>query len=324
MRIQEVFDLVKDDMKKVEEGFALGLNSRVSLVSKVGGHILNSGGKRFRPLVLLLCSRLCGYKGESHIPLAGVIEFIHTATLLHDDVVDNAHLRRGSVSANTIWGGGASILVGDYLLSKAFYLAVMNGNERILKVLAETTTRMAEGEVLQLLKHSDVETTEEEYLDVVTNKTAVLISAAARAAAILGSAGHEKEAALAGYGMGLGTAYQLMDDCLDYTSTDQDLGKSVGNDLREGKVTMPLIQAFKKGTQAERDFIRRAIEADGLPETALEEVIGIIEKHGGIGYTMDKAASCVEDAKRHLDIFAPDVEKMALAAVADFVVERTS
>ena len=323
MQIQEVFDLIKDDIKKVEAGFKKDLNSDVYLISKVGEYILNSGGKRFRPMIMLLCARLCNYIGDKHIPLAGVVEFIHTATLLHDDVVDNAHLRRGNASANKVWGDGASILVGDYLLSKAFSLAVKNGDMRILSVLSDTTTRMAEGEVLQLLKHSDADTTEREYLDVVINKTAVLISAASRIAGILGEVSLEKEVALANYGMGLGTAYQLMDDCLDYTSTDEDLGKSIGNDLREGKVTMPLIHASKKSTGAEKELIRKAVEADELADSRLQEIVGIINKYDGIEYTINRARSYVEESKRNLELFEPDIERAALMAVGDFVIDRT-
>jgi len=206
MSMDEVLDLVKDDISAMENGFKESLNSNVYLVSKVGEYILKSGGKRFRPMVLMLCSKLCGYSGDRHIPLAGVVEFIHTATLLHDDVVDNANLRRGSASANTVWGDGASILVGDYLFSKAFFLTVKYGDMNVLQVLSDSTTRMAEGEVLQLLKHSDAATTEAEYLAVVTNKTAVLISAAARIGGILAESGLEKQDALAEYGMGLGIA----------------------------------------------------------------------------------------------------------------------
>ncbi len=323
MHIQQVFDLIKDDIKKVEEGFKKNLNSDVYLISKVGEYILNSGGKRFRPMIMLLCSRLCNYRDDKHIPLAGVIEFIHTATLLHDDVVDNANLRRGNASANTVWGDGASILVGDYLLSKAFSLAVLNGDMRILSVLSQTTTRMAEGEVLQLLKHSDADTTEKEYLDVVTNKTAVLISAASRIAGILGEVSLKKEVALANYGMGLGIAYQLMDDCLDYISTDEDLGKSIGNDLREGKVTMPLIQASRKSTEAERKFIKHAVESDELEDPTLKEIIGIINKYNGIEYTINRARAYVEESKKNLEIFEPNIERAALMAVGDFVIDRT-
>mgnify|MGYP001616933178 CR=1 FL=1 len=323
MHIQEVFDLIRDDVKKVEEGFKKHLSSDVFLISKVGEYILNSGGKRFRPMVLLLCSRLLRYNGDRHIPLAGVIEFIHTATLLHDDVVDNANLRRGKSSANAVWGAGASILVGDYLLSKSFSLAVTYGDERILKVLSMTTTRMAEGEVLQLLKHGDPDSTEKEYLDVITNKTAALISAAAQTAAILSNAPVEKEMALSRFGLGLGIAYQLMDDCLDYISNDNDLGKSVGNDLREGKVTLPLIHASRLAEDSEKRFIRHAIEAEDLTESELKQVICIINKYKGIDYAINKAEAYIEDAKKNLEVFEPDIERTALLAVADFVITRT-
>ncbi|MBI5562991.1 MAG: polyprenyl synthetase family protein [Deltaproteobacteria bacterium] len=322
MRIQEVFDLVKDDIGRMEEGFKKTLNSNVYLVGKVGDYILSSGGKRFRPMVLLLLARLCGCAGERHVPMAGVVEFIHTATLLHDDVVDNATLRRGNAAANTVWGDGASILVGDYLLSKAFALAVANGDMRILSLLSQTTTRMAEGEVLQLMRHSDARTTEEEYLEVVTNKTGVLISASAQIPAMLAGVSLEKEVAIANYGLNLGIAYQLMDDCLDYTSTDADLGKAVGNDLREGKVTMPLIHAIKNATQVERQFLKETIEAEGLTDERLTRVMEIIDKRKGIEYTALRASAYIEDAKRSLDLFEPDINTAALMAVADFVIER--
>ncbi len=323
MHIQEVIDLVKDDMLRVEEEFRRNLKSEVRLIGKVAEYILNSGGKRFRPLTLLLCARLCGYRGGRHIPLAAVVEFIHTATLLHDDVVDNAHLRRGNAAANTIWGEGASILVGDYLLSKAFYMAVADSDIEVLRVLARTTTRMAEGEVLQLLRNSDIETTEEEYLDVVTNKTAVLISAAAELSAILARTSKAERAAMARFGMGLGIAYQLADDCLDYSSSDESLGKSVGNDLREGKVTMPLIHAYRHATESEKDFLRRAIEADDIDDSVLKDVLSLINKYKGIEYTFERAKSYVEEAKKELEVFEPNIERAALMAVADYVNERT-
>lgn len=322
MHIQEVFDLVKDDLKLMEESFRQNISSSVYLVSKVSEYILSSGGKRFRPLVLLLSARLCEYKGDRHIPMASVVEFIHTATLLHDDVVDNARLRRGTASANAVWGQGPSILVGDYLLSRAFALTVANGDMRTLGALSRTTTRMAEGEVLQLVKHGDPNTTEEEYLDVITYKTAVLISLATQIPAILTNIDPEKEEALSKYGMGLGIAYQLMDDCLDYISTDEDLGKSVGNDLREGKLTMPLIHAIAKSTDAERALLVCAVETDNFSESTLREVIAIINKYKGIEYTIDRAHKYIEDAKKALDIFQPDIDHAALLAVADFVIER--
>ena len=322
MHIQEVFDLVKDDLKQMEDSFKQNISSSVYLVSKVSEYILNSGGKRFRPLVLLLAARLCEYKGDRHIPMASVMEFIHTATLLHDDVVDNARLRRGSASANEVWGQGPSILVGDYLLSRAFALTVANGDMRALNALSRTTTRMAEGEVLQLVKHGDPNTTEKEYLDVITYKTAVLISLSAQMPAILSNVDPKKEEALIDYGLGLGIAYQLMDDCLDYISTDEDLGKSIGNDLREGKLTMPLIHAISKATDSERALLVCAVETDNFSESTLREVISIINKYKGIEHTIDRAHAYIANAKKALDIFQPNTEHAALLAVADYVIER--
>ncbi len=323
MQIQEVLDLVKDDIRLVEDSFEKNLSSNVSLIGDVGKYILNCGGKRFRPMLLLLCAKLCSYEGDKHIPLAAAIEFIHTATLLHDDVVDNAHLRRGNAAANTVWGDGTSILVGDYLLSKAFSLAVASGNEKILKVLAHTTTCMAEGEVLQLLKHSDIDMTEDEYLQVVTNKTATLFATSSQIPGALGGVNLEREVALANYGMSLGIAYQLMDDCLDYVSTDKDLGKAIGNDLREGKVTMPLIHAYKDANNTEKLLLKEVLGSGELTDEKLGEVIDVINRYGGIDYAIGKARACVDEAKEHIDIFEPVVEKMALIALADFVIERT-
>jgi octaprenyl-diphosphate synthase len=322
MHIQEAFDLIKEDIKEVEEEFRKNLSSEVYLIRKVGEYILSSGGKRFRPLMLLLSARLCGYSGGRHIPLAAVLEFIHTATLLHDDVVDNAALRRGNASANSLWGNSASVLIGDYLLSKAFYLAVSDGNIRIMDVLARTTTRMAEGEVIQLIKHSDPETTEEGYLDVITSKTAVLFSAACQVAAILGRTSEEKEKALASYGMDVGIAFQLMDDCLDYTSKNEDLGKAVGNDLREGKVTLPIIKAYRDSSSDERKMIKNAVTAGEADGARLEEIKVLINKHEGIEYTLTKARTCIERAKGQLEVFEPTIERTAMIAVADYVIER--
>jgi octaprenyl-diphosphate synthase len=275
-------------------------------------------------MLLLLSSKLFAYTGERHIPMAAIVEFIHTATLLHDDVVDKASLRRGKASVNSVWGDRASILVGDYLLAKSFSLAVDDGDKRILKTLSETTTRMAEGEVLQLLKHSDPEMTEEEYLSVINDKTAILLSAACKIPALLNDAEEEKIEAMSSYGLNLGIAYQLTDDCLDYTSNDADLGKAIGNDLREGKVTMPLIKAFRDASSEERDLIRAVVESDELSDDDLKRVFGIIEKYEGIEYTLESAMDCVENAKEALEIFEPNIERAALMAVADNVLERSS
>ncbi|MCP3678076.1 MAG: polyprenyl synthetase family protein [Deltaproteobacteria bacterium] len=321
--MQEAFDLIKVELEQVDLEFKKNLDSQVYLVRKVGEYILSSGGKRFRPSLLLLSARLCGYDGREHIPLAAVVEFIHTATLLHDDVVDNAKLRRGSTSANALWGNEASILVGDYLFSRSFHTMVKSGSMDVLRVLSWTTTLMAEGEILQLLKNSDVETTEEEYLDVVKNKTAVLISAACQVGGILAAVSKEREEALAVYGMNLGIAFQLMDDCLDYISNDEDLGKAVGNDLKEGKVTLPLIHALENSSPVEQEMVREVIEGDEISDEQLTSVTDLIKRHDGIAYTIDSARRYVSDAGKQLEIFEPNIERAALAAVADYVVERS-
>jgi len=310
MRIQEAYDIIKEDLKSVEEEFRINLDSGVYLIRKVGEYILNNGGKRLRPSLLLLSARLCGYHGKRNIPLAAVVEFIHTATLLHDDVIDNASMRRGKTSANTVWGSGASILIGDFLFSKSFCLTVADGDLRIL-------------EVLQLLKDGDVETTEKDYLAVVTNKTASLISAACQIGAILGDVSREKETALAEYGMNLGIAFQLVDDCLDYTSSNKELGKVIGNDLKEGKVTLPLIHTIKNATPAEREEILAAIEADDIKEYQLSSVLALINRYKGIDYSLNRTRHYVESAKACLNCFEPNLERAALMALADYVVERT-
>ncbi len=324
MQIQEAYDLVKDELQEVEAEYGKHLDSDVYLIRRVANYILTSGGKRFRPSLLLLSAKLCGYDGGLHIPLSAVIEFIHTATLLHDDVVDDADLRRGTASANAVWGNQASILVGDYLFSKAFYLMVESRNMEVLRVLSRATIKLAEGEILQLLKNSDIDTNEQEYLTVATNKTAALISAACQVSGILADVAHEKECALAGYGMNLGIAFQLMDDCLDYTSKNEDLGKAVGNDLKEGKVTMPLIYTLQRSSAEERERIVEAIEAGEINDNGhLESVIGLIRRHGAIEQTIDTARRHIETAKDHLAQFEPTVEKAALMAIADYVIERS-
>jgi len=323
MRIQEAYDIIKEDLRAVELEFKKNLDSDVSLIKKVGEYILNNGGKRLRPSLLLLSAKLCGYQGDRHIPLAAVVEFIHTATLLHDDVIDNASMRRGKAAANTLWGNGASILIGDFLFSKSFSLTVDDGDLRILKVLSGTTTRMAEGEVLQLLKGCDVKATERDCMAVITNKTASLISAACQIGGILGKVPVEKEKALARYGMDLGIAFQLVDDCLDYTLNNEELGKTMGNDLREGKITLPLIHTIKDTTSTEREEILAAIEANDLKDPQLLSVVNLINKYKGMDYTLSRARQYVENAKACLNVFEPNIERTALLALADYVVERT-
>lgn len=323
MDLDKVVNLISDDLLKVEAELKKNLHCDVSLIPKVGGYVLASGGKRLRPLLLLLSSRLCGYQGNRQIPLASVMEFIHTATLLHDDVVDNADIRRGSSSANSLWGNEASVLIGDYMYAKSFSVMVKDGDIRILDLLSGVTTRMAEGEVLQLLKTGDVEATEEDYINIVIKKTAVLLSAACQAGAILGGVPKEQEDALSSYGMNLGIAYQLIDDSLDYTSQNDGFGKAIGTDLQEGKMTLPLIHMLRSADGSERkEIIRLMEEEEDIKDSDLKRVLDLINKYHGIEYTLDKAGGYAKKAKEDLEIFKDSEFRQALLTISDFVLKR--
>lgn len=322
MDMNDVLQLMDEDLKKVELQFQENLRSDVSLIPTVGRYVLRSGGKRVRPLLVLLTARLCGYRGERAVPLASIVEFIHTATLLHDDVVDNADLRRGKDSANAVWGNEASVLVGDFLFSKSFSLMVADGDLRVLRAMSDATTHMAEGEVLELLKTSDLGTLEQEYLEVVTNKTAVLLAAACEIGGLLGGAGEDRLGALREYGMELGVAFQLLDDCLDYVGDQNAFGKEVGIDLAEGKITLPLIHALRQSTPEERALVQAALDKDEISPEDLRGVIRLIESYGGIDFTRAQARERIARAKALLASFPPCVEREALEAVADYVVTR--
>jgi octaprenyl-diphosphate synthase len=317
-----VLNLLNDEIRRVEEQFREDLTSRVPLIRKVGEYVLASGGKRVRPMMLLLCAKLAGYQGNAHVGLASVVEFIHTATLLHDDVVDSAVLRRGQDSANAIWGNEASVLVGDFLFAKSFSIMVREGNLEILKTLSDATTQMAEGEVLQLISTSDVELDEERYIEVVQNKTAVLLSAASRCGAILGGCSVEEEAAMAAYGMDLGIAFQFMDDALDYVADQSQFGKECGHDLLEGKVTLPLIHTLIKCSSTERERVAAIVEQELLPDEDLQYVVDLIHTYDGIDYTRARGKTLVESAKSHLAIFPECPAKEAMLRLADYIVSR--
>ena len=317
-----VLNLLNDDIRRVEEQFRADLTSRVPLIRKVGEYVLASGGKRIRPMMLLLSAQLSGYRGNAHIGLASVVEFIHTATLLHDDVVDSAVLRRGQDSANAVWGNEASVLVGDFLFAKSFSIMVREGNLKILRTLSDATTQMAEGEVLQLISTSDVELDEERYIEVVQNKTAVLLSAASRCGAILGGCSMEEEEALAAYGMDLGIAFQFMDDALDYVADQSEFGKECGHDLLEGKVTLPLIHTLIHCSHEERERVTAIVEQEILDDADLQYVISLIHRYDGIGYTRKRAKILVESAKSHLDAFGDCPAKQAMLRLADYIVSR--
>jgi octaprenyl-diphosphate synthase len=321
--MDRVLTLLNDDLRRVELQFREDLTSKVPLIRKVGEYVLASGGKRIRPMLVLLSARLAGYQGTAHIGLASVVEFIHTATLLHDDVVDSAVLRRGQESANAVWGNEASVLVGDFLFAKSFSLMVRAGSLAVLQALSDATTMMAEGEVLQLVSTCDLDLDEERYVEVVRNKTAVLLAAACRCGAILGGLPADREESLASFGMDLGIAFQCMDDALDYVADQSEFGKACGHDLLEGKVTLPLIHALRGCNPEERARVAQIVAEDQLAAADLAEIVALINKYDGIGFTRRRARQLVEQAKGHLTGFPADPAREALLALADYVVDRT-
>ena len=297
------------------------LASDVVLVNQVAEHIVNGGGKRLRPMLHLLAARAAGYRGRDHLQLAAVIEFIHTSTLLHDDVVDESDLRRGRKTANAVWGNAASVLVGDFLYSRSFQMMVEVDSMRVMRILADTTNRIAEGEVLQLLNIGNPDTSERAYLDVIERKTAVLFAAATRLGAVLGGLPREQEEALADYGLQLGYAFQIADDLLDYVSDAGTLGKNIGDDLAEGKPTLPLIYAIARGTPEQAASLRRAIETGGLD--SLENIVAAIRDSGALQLTRAKAQAHAAAARAALAPLPASVERDALGLLADYAVDRS-
>lgn len=320
--LEEILLWIGEDLKKVDLEFRKNLRSKVPIISAIGEHLLLSGGKRLRPLLLILSARACGYTGEAHISMASLIEFIHTATLLHDDVVDRAELRRGMESANAKWGNEACVLVGDFLFTKCFSLLVENGNRKILQAISKATTLMAEGELEELIKTNDLSLTEDDYLSIVTRKTAALFSAATQVGAILADATEEQEKALMDFGMDFGIAFQLIDDRLDYISKEEEFGKKIGIDLQDGKITLPLIYILNQCSPQELELIRRAVESDPITQELFFQVGHLIEKYQGLTYTFQKAEEYITKAKSHLNHFPYSKEKEALSILSDYVLER--
>ena len=320
MDFEAVKALVRDELSAVNREIGERLQSDVALINQLATYIINSGGKRLRPIVLLLSAAALGYRGRHHIQLAAVIEFIHTATLLHDDVVDASEMRRGQSTANTIWGNEASVLVGDFLYSRAFEMMVEVSNMRVMEILARTTNTIARGEVLQLLNCHDPDTTEERYVDVIRSKTAKLFEAAAQLGAVISNADPETEAALARYGLHLGTAFQLVDDVLDYGRNNPALGKNVGDDLAEGKPTLPLIHAMRHGTEEQRKLLRAAIQNGD--HSQIDAVVDAIESTGSIAYTARQAEAEAALAKEAVASLPDSPFKQALVDLTHFSVYR--
>lgn len=321
MDIQSIQSLIKDDMAAVNAMIQERLQSDVVLINQVGHYIVNSGGKRLRPIIAILAARACGYTGNGHINLATIIEFIHTATLLHDDVVDNSDMRRGKETANNLWGNEASVLVGDFLYTRSFEMMVEMDSMRLMKILSHTTNIIAEGEVLQLLNCNDPDTTEERYLEVIHHKTAKLFEAAGQLGAVINNCDDEIEQAMATYAMHLGSAFQLVDDLLDYSESSDAIGKNIGDDLAEGKPTLPLIYAMQHGDQTQANIIRTAIENGDRSQ--IDSVVDIIQQTGAIDYTSQAAKHEAEQAKQALECIADSDYKQALLSLADFAVERS-
>ncbi len=321
MDIADIRTLIKEDMDKVNRLIQRKLHSEVSLIDQCGHYIVNSGGKRLRPALVLLSARSFAYEHEQHIDLSAIIEFIHTATLLHDDVVDASALRRGRVSANQRWGNEASVLVGDFLYSRAFQMMVEAGSSQVMQIMADATNTIAEGEVQQLLNRHDPDTTEARYLQVVHNKTAKLFAAAAQLGAVIAGQDETTEMAMASYGKHLGIAYQLVDDVLDYSATADVLGKNMGDDLAEGKPTLPLLYAMWHGDDTQSTIIRQAIKSGGLEE--LDEITGAIEQTGALAYTAERARQEASTAMAAITDLPVSEYKDALYALAVFVTQRT-
>ena len=320
MTLEQIRELVSVDFEAVDRVVKQRLHSQVALVDQVAGYIIHSGGKRLRPLLVLLAARACGSTGERHIEAAAIIEFIHTATLLHDDVVDGSSLRRGRDTANEVFGNATSVLVGDFLYSRAFQMMVTLDRMRIMQILAEATNAIAEGEVLQLMTARDPETTETRYLDVIHRKTARLFQAGAQIAAVLSDAPAPIEDALARYGNHIGTAFQLIDDALDYQADEDSLGKHLGDDLAEGKPTLPLIYALQHGNPEQKALIRQAIENGGLER--LDDITRAVASLGGLAYTARLAQSEADQALAALDPLPSSAFKEGLSELARFAVAR--
>lgn len=322
MLIKDIYTVVEKDFDQVNTLIIEQLRSDVPMVEKIGHHIIESGGKRMRPLLVLLASKALSntHNGENHPLLATIIEFLHTATLLHDDVVDTSDLRRGKATANAKFGNAPSVLVGDFLYSRSFQMMVSLGSLKVMEILSSATCVIAEGEVMQLMNVKNPNLTEDKYMDVIKGKTAMLFEASSHAGAVLANASDEQEDALRLFGHHLGMAFQLVDDVLDYVGNAQELGKNVGDDLAEGKTTLPLIYAMQHASADEADIIRQAIRKGGTEN--LEKIVSIVQQCGAIDYTNNKALDHVNQAKLAISCLVDSPAKNALSALADMAVAR--
>lgn len=320
--LERLSDLAGEDLKAVNTIILDRMQSEVTMIPQLAGHIIAAGGKRLRPMLTLASAHLCDYRGQRHLALAACVEFIHTATLLHDDVVDESDLRRGLATANALWGNKSSVLVGDFLFSRAFQLMVADGSLDVLRILSNASAVIAEGEVLQLVTSNDTETTEESYLRVISDKTAALFAAACRIGAVVAERPAAEEAALERYGRCFGIAFQLVDDVLDYSARQAELGKAIGDDFREGKITLPVVLAFQRGDEAERAFWRRCLEDLQQNDKDLERALAMLARHRVLDDCMERARRFGAEARKGLELFADSPARRALTEVVDFCIDR--
>ncbi len=319
---QRILSLVKDDLEAIEKALKKNLHPNLELVSQVANHILFSGGKRLRPLLMVLSARLCGYNGDYDKTFSVIFEYLHAATLLHDDLVDDAELRRGAPAAHTVYGNETAVLVGDFLLARGLSIAADTGEPRIIKVISEITENMSQGEIHQLDRKGMLDLSEDEYMDIIRSKTAVLFQGACRISAILAGASPEKENLLSRYGYHLGMAFQIVDDLLDYTFDSIVLGKNVGADLREGKLTLPVIKALADASTQDRDMMQEIIQNIGFTEKEFKWLAEKITTYGGIRYARETASNHIEYACQALEAFPPSPTREILNDIAQYALER--
>jgi octaprenyl-diphosphate synthase len=321
-RAEALLALVAADMQRVNQTILAHAGSHVAMIPEIANHLISSGGKRLRPMLTLATAGLCGYGGDGHVKLAAAVEFMHTATLLHDDVVDESDMRRGKLAARMLWGNEATVLVGDYLLGQAFKMMVEVGSLPCLDVLSSAAVVIAEGEVMQLATAKDTQTSEDDYLAVIRAKTAALFGAASEVGPTLAARPKAEIAACRGYGINLGIAFQLIDDALDYGGTSAKLGKNVGDDFREGKITLPVVLSFRRGSEHERAFWRRTLEQGEIADRDLETAIATMHKHRSLEDTVERARHYGAKARDALELFPASAWKAALIEVVDFCIDR--
>ncbi len=322
--IQGLVDLVAPGMGQVNELILSKAGSNVELIPEIAKHLISSGGKRLRPMLTLACAEMFGYEGDGHVTLAASVEFMHTATLLHDDVVDESDMRRGKLAARKLWGNQASVLVGDYLLGQAFKMMVDVGSLEALRILSTASAVIAEGEVLQLGAAKNIATTEQDYLRVIEAKTAALFAAAAEVGPVIADQNESMKLAARTYGMELGYAFQLVDDALDYGGSSADLGKDVGDDFREGKITLPVVLAIARGSDADRVFWKRCLEGEDVVDGDLEEAIGLLKKYDALSETVERARTYGDNALKALEALPGGAHNDALADAVAFCISRVS